>query len=862
MEALFFKTLFFKIRVYLPARIATLFILALYFLESTTFISYSQDINMPYHWNQNTTYTGYSCGGIFRDPGGTGKYESPERKTHTNSKTNTFYLCNPVPSEPISVFFTFFDLATNKKKNRKLGSYCSVESCDKLTIYDGNVKLGEWKGCSTNKPVGLTFTGTSGCLTFVLWRDQTRKASPCENLKGGGGWDATITTPMSVSAGAISGIQTICKGNTTTFSSNGTPNGTWASSNTTIASVDNSGVITGHNAGTATITYKVTYTCNRSDETTRTVTIVNPPNAGTITGNSDICVNSIVVLSNTGDIGGTWTSNDTNIVKVNNIGILSPQNAGTATISYTLSGTYGCPNSIATQNININAAPTPGAISGLNAICTNTPISLTTSGDTGGTWTSSNTAVATINSSGDITPLTAGTTTITYTAIGSGGCANVPTTHTLTLTDPPSPGTIGGLNAICTNTPTSLTTSGDTGGTWTSSNTAVANVNSNGDITPQTAGTTTITYTAIGSGGCANVPTTHTLTLTAPPNPGTISGASAICSNTPTSLTTSGDTGGTWTSSNTAVATINNNGDITPQTAGTTTITYTAIGSGGCANVPTTHTLTLTDPPNPGTIGGLNAICTNTSTSLTTSGDTGGTWTSSNTAVANVNSNGDITPLTAGTTTITYTAIGSGGCANVPTTHTLTLTAPPSPGTIGGASAICSNTPTVLTASGDSGGIWSSNNTLIADVNSSGNVTPYSDGTVTITYTALGSGGCANVSTSYNLTVWEIPNTGTLTGDLIGCLNESGTLYTDGTQGGTWTSSNPNITFIDENGEMTKYQAGTITASYSIRMYKCFYRICYYSSHSQYNNLWNNRRVLWRTNATICSRQRRNMEQR
>jgi uncharacterized protein YjdB len=53
----------------------------------------------------------------------------------------------------------------------------------------------------------------------------------------------------------------------------------------------------------------------------------------------------------------------------------------------------------------------------------------------GGSWTSSNTAVATINSStGVISPVAVGSATMTYTVLGTGGCSNATATRVITIT--------------------------------------------------------------------------------------------------------------------------------------------------------------------------------------------------------------------------------------------------------------------------------------------------------------------------------------------------------------------------------------------------------------------------------------------
>src|SRR6185369_7100267 len=109
----------------------------------------------------------------------------------------------------------------------------------------------------------------------------------------------------------------------------------------------------------------------------------------------------------------------------------------------------------------------------------------------GGSWTSTNTSVATVNAStGLVTAVAAGTTNVTYTV--TTGCNNpVSSFKTLTVSLDPTPGTVNGTTPHCIDTSTTYTTSGDGGGAWTSTNTSVETVNATtGLVTAVAAGTT------------------------------------------------------------------------------------------------------------------------------------------------------------------------------------------------------------------------------------------------------------------------------------------------------------------------------------------------------------------------------------
>ena len=128
------------------------------------------------------------------------------------------------------------------------------------------------------------------------------------------------------------------------------------------------------------------------------------------------------------------------------------------------------------------------------------------------------------------------------------------------------------------------------------------------------------------------------------------------------------------------------------------------------------------------------------------------TWSSSNTKIATVNASGKVTAVAPGSATITATATdGSNvkGTANimVPTPVTkITLSGAPANGLIKGKTVTLKATVTPTNAT-NKAVTWSSSDTKIATVSTSGKVTAKSPGTVTIKATAKdGSGKSASVT--------------------------------------------------------------------------------------------------------------------
>src|SRR5690606_25404903 len=91
--------------------------------------------------------------------------------------------------------------------------------------------------------------------------------------------------------------------------------------------------------------------------------------------------------------------------------------------------------------------PVTPMITGNHSLCLAETINITNSA-TGGTWASSNTAVATIDASGKVTAVSAGTTNITY--IISSSCGNVSSDpFDVTVNATAVPPTITGDNSLC-----------------------------------------------------------------------------------------------------------------------------------------------------------------------------------------------------------------------------------------------------------------------------------------------------------------------------------------------------------------------------------------------------------------------------
>lgn len=288
--------------------------------------------------------------------------------------------------------------------------------------------------------------------------------------------------------------------------------------------------------------------------------------------------------------------------------------------------------------------------------------------------------------------------------------------------------------------------------TWTSSNTSVATVTATGlsvaSIVGVSPGTATITYTVTDPAtGCSGF-ATFNITIYATPAP--ISGPSVICLGS--SVTLSSTTpGGFWSSSDPVVADVvpdvSNDGIVTGLSLGTAIISYTL--NHEHVKCPAIKVVTVVPTPRPRIKVNPSPspfLCVGATTLIHGLPGYTGTyteaWTSSDATIATVTppsgSVATITAISPGTATITYTVTDpTTGCSGF-ATFLVTVYGVPMP--ISGVATVCQGSTTTLT-SPTSGGVWSSNNTSIADVvpDAFGNgvVTGISGGTAVISYSLM-----------------------------------------------------------------------------------------------------------------------------
>ena len=258
---------------------------------------------------------------------------------------------------------------------------------------------------------------------------------------------------------------------------------------------------------------------------------------------------------------------------------------------------------------------------------------------------------------------------------------------------------------------------------------------------------------------------------------------------------------GVWTSSNTGIAVIDSTGTIYGVSAGTVTISFTEGGA--------TVTTSFVVNPMPSAITGSTTVCVG-STSTLADATSGGTWTSDAPGIAAIDATtGVVTGVFSGSALITY---GTGtGCVVTDTINVGVFS-----GYIFDSSMfLCSGGSRPLTAA-VSGGVWSSSDTSIATVSTSGVVTGVSDGAVVISYAVTNACGVGYAFD--DLTVTSSTFAGSIVGstiDYIGYTYYYGASGTSAT-GGTWSISDPSVATIDASGTLLALSAGVTTLTYTV----------------------------------------------
>jgi gliding motility-associated-like protein len=557
----------------------------------------------------------------------------------------------------------------------------------------------QWTGGAVTQSISVSTTGT---YTVTVTQN--------------GGCTATGSTTVTVNANpvpAITGINSICTGTTTTFNAGGPYNVyNWSGAGSGAAQTITAGTV-----GTYTVTVTDANGCTGT--ATRTLTL-NPLPVPAITGTTTFCQGQNSTL-NAGPFFTSYNWGGGNVAQT-----LGVSTGGTYTV--TVYNGFGCSASTSTL-VTVNPLPIP-AITGTLAFCQGSTTTLTASPGFTYQWSGGGGTNQTLTTS------TANTYTVTVTDANS---CTATTSATTIVNANPVPA-ITGINSICTGT----TTTFSAGGPYSTYNWSGAGAGALQTITAGTAGTYTVTVT--DANGCTGT-ASRTLTLNPLPVPA-ITGITTFCQGQNSTL----NAGPFFTSYNWG-------GGNVAQTLGVSTGgTYTVTVYNGFGCSASTSTLVTVNPLPVPAITGTLAFCQGSNTTLTASPGFTYQWSGGN------GSGQTVTTSVANTYTVTVT--DANGCtAN--TSATTVVNANPVPA-ITGINSICTGTTTTFNA----GGPYNTYNWSGAGSGAAQTLTAGTAGTYTVTVTD--ANGCTGTATR-TLTLNPLP-VPAITGTTTFCQGASSTL--------------------------------------------------------------------------------------
>jgi uncharacterized protein YjdB len=595
---------------------------------------------------------------------------------------------------------------------------------------------------------------------------------------------------------------------------------TWATSDSNIVTVGTDGEITAVNAGTATITAKagdIAVECKVTVGISISTLELSETDLSLKKGENKTLTATVNPPDTTEDKTVTWTSSDSKVAAVDKDGKITAVEGGTAVITAQAGKhTAQCTITVIVPVSGISFTQNEITLDRGTSQTLKPVITPEDATDKTLDWVSSDETAATVDMDGKVTAAGAGQAVITAKTSDGGFTAHCKVTVIVSISkiqlDKNAVTLKKGESTSLTATVLPADTTEDKTVTWTSSDSKVAAVDSTGKITAVEGGTAIITATA-GTGKKSAqckvtviVPVTgislehDTLTLAK----GSESSLKAVFA--PADAT---DTGITWISDNPDIVSVDDAGTLKALKTGTAVISATSHDGGFKAQCKVTVVIPVTgislDKTSLGLIKGKSQTLTAAITPEDAT-DKGVAWASSNPSAASVDSTGKVTAVGGGTATITATSQDGEFTAKC----TVKVIVPvagirfsqSSVSVKKGGSIRLSPIFTPSDATNQSVK-WTSSNSSVASVSSSGIVYGNSEGSCTITVTAADGGFTATCQFTVKPKVPSAPT------NLSVSINNSGTISI------SWDSPYsylPITSYTVQAGSVTKQTTSTSTS--------------------------------------------------
>ena len=441
-----------------------------------------------------------------------------------------------------------------------------------LTVCTGNTTtLADASGAGTwasSTPTIATVGAGTGVVNGISPGTSTITFTTTGATTGGGGCKAYAVVTVTPLPAAISGTLIVCQGSTTTLT-DVTAGGAWSSSNTSVATMSATGVVTGVSGGTTTITYgttgcvaTITVTVNAAPDISATSytnpTICNGTDGTfTLSGLTAGALYGVNFTGPSGPVAIAITADGSGNV------VVTALSAGTYS-SITVTNSLGCiSNVVGPITLVSPGVPATPVLTNSSPICDGGNVSFTATDATPGVtylWKGPSGFVSTLQNPG-ISPAglsNAGVYTVTVTELG---CTSLPGTTVVTVNPIPvlslvsstNPTTCGGTNGSITLKVTGLpagvvynTTYLDNGTSYGVS--IVSGATGNVVITVLNSGTYSGMYVTSPAGCVSNTVGPVQLTDPGAPPPPTVTSNTPLCVGQELKLTAADtEPGGTYT---------------------------------------------------------------------------------------------------------------------------------------------------------------------------------------------------------------------------------------------------------------------------------------------------------------------------